>query len=97
MGVEIPDSSLHFKVLWRSHKSWILSVPSEFHTSAHFGLALSVATFAFLYDRESLGLGFLLIFHCLLRPGKAHSMEWIDIHIFEDNSASRYEGVFLVW
>ena len=55
MGVQIPSSSLHFKALWRLHKSWLLSVvPSEFRTPVHIGLALSVATLAFLYDRESL-------------------------------------------
>ena len=38
-------------------KNWLLSVV----TPAHFGFALSVATLAFLYDRESLGSSFLLM------------------------------------
>ena len=59
-----------------------------------FCLALSVAVVAFLCERESLGLSFLLMFHCLLRPGEARAVERVDIHIFDDISVSRYEGVF---
>ena len=59
-----------------------------------FCLALSVAMFALLFDREGLGLRFLLMFHCLLRQGEARAVEWFEIHIFDDISASRFEGVF---
>ena len=40
-----------------------------FRTPAHFGLALSVATLAFLCDR--------LMFHCLLRPGYSTPLSWL--------------------
>ena len=60
-----------------------------------FCIALSVAVLVFfLYNRESLGLSFLLMFHCLLRPGEVRAVECVDVHIFDDDSASRYEGVF---
>ena len=74
-----------------------VAVPSEFRTHVHFGLPLSVATLVFFFllkDRESLCLSFLLMFHCLLRMDKLAQFEWFDIHIFDNFSASRCEGVF---
>ena len=46
LGASVPDSALHFRVLWRLHKSWLLAVPPEFRTFVDFKLALAAAVFA---------------------------------------------------
>ena len=95
MGVQNPDASLHFQstVAVTENLTTCCTVRVSHACTllvSHFLLPRSPS----LYDRESLGLSFLLVSHCLRRRGDARAIEWIYIHIFDDISASRYEGVF---
>ena len=48
--MQIADSGLRFRVLWRFHKNLLLALFSEFRTPVHFCIALSAAVVAFLYE-----------------------------------------------
>ena len=90
LGASVPDSSLHFRAWWRLHKSWVLAVPPEFRTPVDFKLTLAAAVLATVSGEIELGLFFVGMFHCLLRPGEWREVTWKDIHIFENSQTIWY-------
>ena len=70
IGVSVPDSTLHFRALWRLHKSWFLAVPPEFRAPVDFKLALAASVLATVSGEIELGLSSVGMFHFLLRPGE---------------------------
>ena len=94
LGASVADSTLHFRALWRLHKSWLLAVPTEFRTPVDFELALASAVLATVSGEIELGLSFVGMFHFLLRPGEWREVTWKGIHIFENSQTTRYANVF---
>ena len=82
LGASVLGSTFHFRALWRLHKSWLYAVPPEFRTFVDFKLALGAATVS---GEIELGLSYVRMFHCLLRPGEWREVTWKDILIFENS------------
>ena len=77
----VPDSTLHFRALWRLYKSWLLAVPPEFRTPVNFKIALAAAVLATVSGAIELGPSFVGMFHFLLRRGEWREVTWSDYQV----------------
>ena len=94
LGGALPDSSSHFSVLWRLHRSWSLAIPRGFRTPVPHDVALAVTVTSWLAGWRELALLTLLKFHCLLRSAEARNVRWTEIHCFSADQQARYPGLF---
>ena len=84
LGGALPDSSSHFGVLWRPHRSCSLAIPHDFRTPCPSWLA----------RWHELALLTLVSFHCHLRLAEARNLRWADIHCFGAQQQARQPWPF---
>ena len=89
LGASVPDSTLHFRALWRLHKSWLLAVPPEFTTPVDFKLALASPSQVKL---NSVYPSWACFTSCSGLEWR--EITWNDVHIFDRSQAARYPNVF---
>jgi len=91
LGVAMPDLGEAFRPLWRIHRSWVLSVPSEFRVAIDFRFTLAISLRAWRLGHQRLCLLFLVAFHCLLRPGEMVELRWDDLIVWDEMEAARFK------
>jgi len=94
LGADIPDPAAALRPLWRLHRSWVLSVPSEFRLPIDFRLTLALALQAWTSGSWPGAVLILLGFHCLLRPGEMVTLSWDCLRMWSPAEQARYADTY---
>jgi len=94
LGAPLPDPSLHFRALWRIHRSWALTVPSEFRQPVDFKLTILIAFWLWTHGHWRAALLVLIGFHGLLRPGELMHVTWGCIMLWDEIEQSRFGDTY---
>ena len=94
---EWADARGHLPRSWRLYRSWNYITPSVFRRPWTVDLTLAMTALALITGRVECALSYVLLFHCLLRPGEVWNLTAEDIHLETDRKFySRMIGIVAI-